>query len=144
VLRTGIGLLSIEAEDTVYTAKLLRDAGVDLIDCSTGGISGKERPQRMTIEEGFQVPFARQVREEVGIATMAVGFLWDPETCEDIVSSGSADMIALARELLDDPNWPLRAAKQLGADPDFSTWPVEAGWWLAKRDRLLTRLGLRG
>ncbi len=74
---------------------------------------------------------------------MAVGFLWDGKVCEDIVHSGQADMIALARELLDDPNWPLRTAAELGYDENFSTWPVESGWWLGKRNRLLSRLGLR-
>ena len=133
----------IEAEDTIETAKQLKDAGVDLIDCSTGGIGGKERPRRMVIEEGFQVPFAEQVRREAETATMAVGFLWGAERCEEIVANDQADMIALARELLDDPNWPLHAAAILQADEGHKLWPVEAGWWLMKRDRLLKKLGIR-
>lgn len=133
----------IEAEDTVEVARALRQAGVDMIDCSTGGIGGKERPVRMEIAQGFQVPFAARVRAEAQMPTMAVGFLWDAAKCEEIIAKGEADMVALAREVLDDPNWPLHAAAQLGADEGHGMWPVEAGWWLVKRDRLLSKLGLR-
>lgn len=133
----------IEVEDAAETAKALKTAGVDMIDCSTGGIGGKDRPRRMVIEQGFQVPFAEKIRDTVGVASMAVGFLWDAELCEDLVKAGKADMIALARELLDDPNWPLHAATKLGADENHAMWPVESGWWLMKRDRLLSKLGLR-
>ena len=133
----------IESEDTVETARALADAGVDMIDCSTGGIGGRERPKRMKIEQGFQVPFASDVRREAGVATMAVGFLWDAAACEAVVADGHADMVALARELLDDPNWPLHAAAKLGADEGHEKWPVESGWWLMKRDRLMSKLGLR-
>ena len=133
----------IEVEDAVETAKALKAAGVDMIDCSTGGIGGKDRPRRMVIEQGFQVPFAERIRESAGVASMAVGFLWDAKVCGDLVSSGKADMIALARELLDDPNWPLHAAQKLGADQNHSMWPVESGWWLMKRERLLSKIGIR-
>jgi len=133
----------LEVEDTVATAKALKAAGVDMIDCSTGGIGGKERPRRMKIEQGFQVPFSEQVRTEANIATMAVGFLWDADACEDAVAHQKADMVALARELLDDPNWPLHAAAELGANDNHALWPVEAGWWLMKRDRLLKKLAIR-
>ena len=97
----------------------------------------------MVIEEGFQVPFAAQVREQADMATMAVGFLWNAQSCDDVISAGKADMIALARELLDDPNWPLRNAAKLGADENHASWPIESGWWLMKRERLLSKLGLR-
>ncbi len=133
----------VEVEDTVETAKALKAAGVDIIDCSTGGIGGKDRPRRMVIEQGFQVPFAEQIRKEADMPTMAVGFLWDAKACDDLVSNGQADMVALARELLDDPNWPLHAAAKLEADENHAAWPIESGWWLMKRDRLLSKLGLR-
>jgi len=133
----------IEIEGAIETAKCLSNEGVDMIDCSTGGIGGKDRPSRMVISQGFQVEFAKRIKEEAHIATMAVGFLWDPQFCEGIVKNNEADMVALARELLDDPNWPLRAASQLECDPDYQLWPVESGWWLQKRERLLQKLGLR-
>ncbi|KAB7613683.1 NADH:flavin oxidoreductase/NADH oxidase [Amylibacter sp. SFDW26] len=133
----------VEVEDTVETAKALKAAGVDIIDCSTGGIGGKDRPRRMVIEQGFQVPFAEQIRKDADLPTMAVGFLWDAKACADLISNGQADMVALARELLDDPNWPLHAAAELEADENHAAWPIESGWWLMKRDRLLKKLGLR-
>ena len=133
----------IETEDTVETARLLAGEGVDMIDCSSGGIGGRDRPRRMTIEQGFQVPFAERVRREAGIASMAVGFLWDPEACDAVINDGRAEMVALARELLDDPNWPLHAAAQLGIDKDHAMWPPESGWWLRRRARLSDKLGLR-
>ncbi|WP_299987795.1 NADH:flavin oxidoreductase/NADH oxidase [uncultured Ruegeria sp.] len=133
----------LTVEDTVEIAKALRSAGVDLIDCSSGGIGGKERPQRMSIAQGFQVPFAAQIRAKADIPTMAVGFLWDSKICDAVIERGDADMIALGRELLDDPNWPLHCVTQLEGDADHARWPIEAGWWLMKRDRLLSKLGLR-
>lgn len=133
----------VEIDETVQTAAVLKSVGVDLIDCSSGGIGGKDRPRRMVIEEGFQTPFAAQVRKDVQIATMAVCFLWAPKTCDDIVANGQADMIALAREVLDDPNWPLRSTQMLMNDETFADWPKEFGWWLNPRDRLLKKLGLR-
>ena len=133
----------LEIEDTVAVAHALKKEGVDIIDCSTGGIGGKDRPRRMKIEQGFQVPFAEQVKREADLASMTVGFLWDAHRCEDIIAAGQADMIAIARELLDDPNWVLHAAQALEADVDHKLWPVESGWWLMKRQRLLDKLGLR-
>lgn len=133
----------LEIEDTVAVARALKKEGVDMIDCSTGGIGGKDRPRRMKIEQGFQVPFAEQVKREANLASMTVGFLWDAHRCEDIIAAGQADMIAIARELLDDPNWVLHAAQALEADVDHKLWPVESGWWLMKRQRLLDKLGLR-
>ena len=133
----------LEVEEVIETARALKAAGVDMIDCSTGGIGGKERPRRMTLGQGFQVPFAARIRNEADIATMAVGFLWDADVCERALAEGKADMVALARELLDDPNWPLHAAATLDADQGHAMWPIEAGWWLMKRDRLVQKLGLR-
>jgi len=133
----------LEVEDVIDIARALAAEGVDMIDCSTGGIGGRERPRRMKIERGFQVPFAERIRREAGIATMAVGFLWNAKACQAIIENGNADMIAMARELLDDPNWPLHAAAKLGADEGYAMWHSEFGWWLDKRDRLVRKLGLR-
>ena len=133
----------LEVGDTIEVVNALKAEGVDMIDCSSGGIGGKERPHRMKLEQGFQTPFAAQIREQSEIATMAVGFLWDATYCEDLIADGKADMVALAREILDDPNWPLHAARALGADENHAMWPVESGWWLMKRDRLMSKLQLR-
>ncbi len=136
----------IEVEETVDVAAALKAEGVDMIDCSSGGIGGqgdRNRPRRMTLAQGFQVPFAARVRDGADMAAMAVGFLWDAKVCEDLLAAGQADMVALARELLDNPNWPQHAAAELGLNGDFGLWPIESGWWLQKRDRLSRKLGLR-
>ncbi|MEM8793029.1 MAG: NADH:flavin oxidoreductase/NADH oxidase [Pseudomonadota bacterium] len=133
-------------EETVELARWLNEAGVDMIDCSTGGIGGmggRERPSLMPLSENFQVPFAAQVRNQTGVPSMAVGLIWDAEAAERIIANGDADMVALARELLDHPNWPLQAMATLGADERFNAWPPEFGWWLDKRERVCTKLGLR-
>lgn len=133
----------LEIDDTVIIARHLKEAGVDMIDVSSGGISGKERPRRMELKQGFQVPFATQISQETDLATMGVGFLWDADVCEQLIAKNQVDMIALARELLANPNWPQHAAQQLGLNNDHDLAPVEAGWWLMKRDRLLNKLGIR-
>ena len=133
----------LEIEDTVKITQALQNAGVDMIDVSTGGVGGKERPRRMKIEQGFQIPFANDLKAATGIATMGVGFLWDGKYCEQLVDSGQVDMIAVARELIANPNWPLQSAIELGINENHELAPIEAGWWLMKRDRLLKKLGLR-
>ncbi len=97
--------------DTVEVARWLGEQGVDLIDCSSGGIApGITIP----VGEGYQVPFATQIRREAQIATAAVGMITRPEHADAIVRNGDADLVLLGRELLRDPHWPLRAARALG------------------------------
>ncbi len=136
-----------EAEDTVALAKGLKDNGVDLIDCSTGGIGAGHdesfKPRRMALAQGFQLPYAERLKKEADIATMGVGFLWDPEVAQAAIAEGKVDMVALARELLDNPNWPLQAARKLGDDKDYSFWKPQFGWWLNKRQRIMDKLNLR-
>jgi 2,4-dienoyl-CoA reductase-like NADH-dependent reductase (Old Yellow Enzyme family) len=104
---------------SVRFATALRERGVDLVDCSSGGLVGNVK---IPVEPGYQVPFARAVKAEAGIATGAVGLITEPAQAEAIIASGSADAVLLARELMRDPNWPLRAARALGADVP---WPVQ-------------------
>ncbi|MCX7861287.1 NADH:flavin oxidoreductase/NADH oxidase [Chloroflexus sp.] len=99
--------------DTAEVARMLRARGVDLIDCSSGGIApGIAIPTG----EGYQVPFAAHIRREAQIATAAVGMITRPEHADAIVRNGEADLVLLGRELLRDPHWPLRAARALGHD----------------------------
>ncbi|MEP7339728.1 MAG: NADH:flavin oxidoreductase/NADH oxidase [Acidobacteriota bacterium] len=106
------------AQSVEFSARL-QAAGVDLIDCSTGGlVPGVKIP----VGPGYQVPFAAAIRKEVGIATGAVGMITEPVQAEQIVSSGEADAVFLARAMLRDPYWPFHAAKTLGADVP---WPVQ-------------------
>jgi 2,4-dienoyl-CoA reductase-like NADH-dependent reductase (Old Yellow Enzyme family) len=108
-----------DVPQTVELARLLKEDGVDLIDCSSGGnVSGV----RIPFAPGFQVPFAEQVRREAGIATAAVGLITEAAQADEIIRSGRADLVLLARELLRDPHWPLHAAQQLGhGEP----WPAQ-------------------
>ncbi len=104
--------------DTLALARLLQATGqVDLIDCSSGGIAPT---QRIPTYPGYQVPFAEAVRREVGMASGAVGLITAPEHAEEVVANGRADLVFLARGLLADPAWPLRAARMLGAPPPLA------------------------
>ena len=107
------------AEETVELARHLRDHAVDLIDVSSGGMV---LDARIPVGPGFQVPFASRIRAEVGIPTAAVGMITDPGQANEIVASGQADMVFLAREMLRDPYWPLHAAAALG---ERASWPVQ-------------------
>jgi 2,4-dienoyl-CoA reductase-like NADH-dependent reductase (Old Yellow Enzyme family) len=104
---------------TVELARLLAARGVDLVDCSTGGlVPGATIP----VAPGYQVRFAERVRREAGVATGAVGLITTPEQADAVVREGHADLVLLARQLLRDPHWPLRAAKALGVE---ARWPVQ-------------------
>ncbi len=123
-----------QLEDTVALSRALKDLGVDIVDCSSGGIAGGATSARGAKRQpGFQVPYAEQVRHEVGIPTIAVGLITHPEQAEAILVNGQADLVAIAREALVDPMWALHAAQSLGHDTDFATWPQQSGWWLAVR-----------
>lgn len=100
-----------DIEQAVELARRLKAAGVDLIDCSSGGaIPGVKIP----VGPGYQVPLAERIRREAGIATAAVGMISEPAQADAIVRSGQADLVLLARELLRDAYWPAHAAKALG------------------------------
>ena len=106
-------------DDSVVVAGWLRELGVDLIDVSSGGVSPH---QDITPGPGYQVAMAARIRREAGIPTAAVGMITEPAQAEAILAEGSADMVALARVLLRDPQWPLRAAHELGAE---APWPPQ-------------------
>ena len=105
-------------DDTVEVAKRLAARGdVDLIDCSSGGVSNEQTIP--SLHPGYQVPFAEAIRHRAGIATGAVGMITEPTHAAEIVANGRADVVLLARALLADPGWPLRAAKVLGVKPEL-------------------------
>lgn len=123
-------------EDTVVLATELKRIGVDVMDCSSSGIAGSATanvPRKR--QPGFQVAYAERVRQDVGMATMAVGLITHAQQAEAILAQGRADLIAIGREALVNPMWALHAAQTLGADPDFATWPEQSGWWLAAREK---------
>jgi 2,4-dienoyl-CoA reductase-like NADH-dependent reductase (Old Yellow Enzyme family) len=101
-----------DIDESVELARRLKAVGVDLIDCSSGGAVPH---QKIALGPGYQVPFAARIRKETGVATGAVGMITTPQQAEEIVGSGQADMVLLAREFLRDPYFPLHAAKALGS-----------------------------
>jgi 2,4-dienoyl-CoA reductase-like NADH-dependent reductase (Old Yellow Enzyme family) len=101
-------------EDSVALARDLKTRGVDLVDCSSGGNAAHAT---IPLGPGYQVPFAERVRREAGIPTGAVGLITDAQQAEEILQSGRADVIVMARQLLRDPYWPMHAARALGDTP---------------------------
>lgn len=104
---------------SLQLCRWLKEAGIDLIDCSSGGLTPDAN---IPAGPGFQTPFASAIRQETGIAVGAVGLITAPEQAEQIVATGLADAVFLARELLRDPYWPLHAVHKLGAE---AAWPVQ-------------------
>ena len=122
-------------EDTVALSKELKDRDIDLVDCSSGGISGdSEMPMVPRIEQ-FQAGFADWVRREAGIMTIAVGGITQAQQAEDILQSGRADLVALAREFLWNADWAAHAAKELGAVDPYGQMPHEYAYRLRQREK---------
>jgi len=109
----------VTLDDTVATARALRDHGVDAIHCSSGGLVSARPPD---VGPGYQVPFAARVRQEAAIPTVAVGLITAPEYADALIRTGQADLVALGRELLRHPHWPLDAARALKHD---IAWPKQ-------------------
>lgn len=124
-------------DDTVVFARELKARGVDVIDCSSGGIAGAATAAQVTRSLGFQVPFAERVRNEADIPTMAVGIILEAQQAEAILQNGQADLIAIGRQSQFNPNIALHWAHDLGINTRFEDWSPEYGWWLEKRIRTL-------
>ena len=121
-------------EDSAGFAKELHAKGVDVIDCSSGGMSGGSvvdpgRPPGY----GYQVAYAAGVRKIAQVMTMAVGHIIHADQAEQILRDGSADLVAIGREMLHNPNWPMDAAEKLGVEKPFALVPAPYGYWLEKR-----------
>lgn len=129
-------------DDTVIYARELKTRGIDVIDCSSGGLFGSATAARVKRTWGFQVPYAERVRREAGIKSMAVGLIVDPFQAEDILQKGQADLIAIAREALANPCWPQTAEITLGRKPSdaMDDWPVQYGWWMKHRERAIAQI----
>jgi 2,4-dienoyl-CoA reductase-like NADH-dependent reductase (Old Yellow Enzyme family) len=121
-------------EESVRLSRHLKEKGADVVDCSSGGLlafspKDSERSRRY----GYQVPYAEKIRREAGIMTMSVGHIVHADQAEAILQEGRSDLVALGRELLYNPNWPMDAAQKLSADPDFALLPAQYSYWLGKR-----------
>lgn len=122
-------------DDSVALASRLARAGVDVVDCSSGGLGERTTTRMLRRPEGYQVPYAERIRAESDVATMAVGLITTPAYADAVVREGRADLVAIGREALQNPHWALGAARALGVDESFAHWPKPWGWWLDKRDR---------
>lgn len=116
-----------DIEQSVVLAGHLQKLGVDLVDVSSGGTLPKAR---IPVGKGYQVPFARRIREETGVMTGAVGLITEPGHANEIITGGDADLVFLARELLREPYWALKAATALECEP---SWPVQYGYAVKRR-----------
>lgn len=129
-------------EDSVELSRQLKATGVDVIDCSSGGNSPKGATNaNLKRGPGYQADFARQIRDEAKIMTQAVGFIRTGLFAEQLLQQQKADLIAVGREYLYNPNWALHAAEQLGVTGNFENWPVQYAWWLEKWQKGLKASG---
>ncbi len=118
-----------DIEQSVVLSRELKARGVDLIDVSSGALIPTAR---IPVAKGYQVPFARRIRDEAGIATGAVGLITEAGYANEIVTGGDADLVFLARELLREPYWALKAQQHLGEEP---TWPTQYGYAIKRRSK---------
>ena len=123
----------VTIDDSVAYARELKAIGYDVVHCSSSGFDGATIP----VGPLYQVPLAEAVRKGADVATAAVGLITKAEDAERILENGQADLIALARQALDDPNWPLHAMRDLVAGDTYGNWPLQAGYAVRNKDRAL-------
>jgi 2,4-dienoyl-CoA reductase-like NADH-dependent reductase (Old Yellow Enzyme family) len=126
-------------EDSVTFARALAARGVDLVDCSTGGMKLPRDKNLVARTPGFQVPFAARIRREAQIATMAVGLILEPKQAEEILEAGEADLVAFAREMLANPNFAAQAGLELEGSSGWDLWSDQYRYWLERRAKTLKR-----
>lgn len=120
-------------EESARIAKVIKAKGVDVVDCSSGGITDHAPILGKEIKYGYQVPLSEHVRKHADIMTMAVGLIIHGDQAEQILRDGRADLVAVGREILHNPNWPMDAALKLGVDGAFRNVPPQFGFWLGTR-----------
>jgi 2,4-dienoyl-CoA reductase-like NADH-dependent reductase (Old Yellow Enzyme family) len=127
-------------EDSTQLAHSLKEIGVDVVDCSSGGLTGPSTAARVKRALGFQVPFARHIRDSVGIKTMSVGLIIKGSQAEEILQSRGSDLIAIGREALKNPNFALVARDEMSVSHNFEDWPEQYGWWLEIQKNILEKI----
>ncbi|MEO3470718.1 hypothetical protein AAFN86_02545 [Roseomonas sp. CAU 1739] len=132
-------------KDSLAFAHAMKPLGVDVVDCSSGGIGGSATgSKRIPRGYGFQLPYAADIRRETGLASMAVGLIIGPHQAEAALADGESDLIAIGREAMNNSNWALMARGVLepGTTEDvFARWPPQHGWWMEKRAAVMEALG---
>jgi 2,4-dienoyl-CoA reductase-like NADH-dependent reductase (Old Yellow Enzyme family) len=116
-----------DVEQSVALAGRLKELGIDLVDVSSGGLVPRAR---IPVGKGYQVPLSRRIRHGAGVRTGAVGLITEARHANELVTRGDADLVLLARELLREPYWAIKAQQELGAEP---TWPISYGYAVKRR-----------
>lgn len=129
-----------QLDDSIALASELKARGVDVVDCSSSGISGTATAAQGQQPLGFRTAYSSRIGTEADVTTMVVGLILKAEQAEQIIGDGLADLVAIGREALFDPYWARHAAYALGADPEFTDWPDQYGWWLVRREPLVRDL----
>ena len=138
----GGGDAGWKIEDSLTIAPLLAERGVDIIDCSSGGIQGAATVANSFRGLNYQVPYADQIKNIAKVSSMAVGIILTGKQAEEILQSGKADLIAIGRQALYDPYWPLHARQELNDNPNFDHWEETSAWWMRRRASSFVQLGL--
>jgi 2,4-dienoyl-CoA reductase-like NADH-dependent reductase (Old Yellow Enzyme family) len=125
---------SWSVDDTVALARAAKERGVAVVTTSSGGIAGPGTAAPVPRVPGYHVPYAERVRRETGVMTVAVGLITEARRAEEILQKGQADFIALAREFLWNPHWPVHAARELGVPGYLDLLPRGYAWWLKRRE----------
>ena len=126
-------------DDNVKLSKALKLAGIDVIDCSSGGITGSPVLTKSRIIPGFQVPYSEKIKKEADINSMAVGAIISADQANDIIFKNRADLVALGRELLADTQWVYKAAMHFNLEDAKSYLPDSYSFYLSRRDEFLDR-----
>jgi 2,4-dienoyl-CoA reductase-like NADH-dependent reductase (Old Yellow Enzyme family) len=121
--------------DTLALTAALKERGVDVIDCSSGGIQGDSTMSVVPWVQGHHVPYASRIKAETGLMTAAVGMITEAQQAEDIIAGGHADIVALAREVLWNGDWAAQAARELGLSDPFSLLPTAYANRLRRREK---------
>lgn len=127
----------VTVDDSIAYARELKTLGIDAIHCTSGGFDGAKVP----VAPLYQVPLAEAVRRGAGMATAAVGLITTAQEAEQVLQTGQADLIALARQALDDPNWAHHAMRALVGGDTYATWPKQSGYAVRFKEKVLGRLG---
>ncbi len=128
----GVGV-GWQLEDSIAFARELKKLGIDMIDCSSGGFKLPAENNLVARTTGFQLPFSEQIRHEAGLPTIGVGLIRTGEQAAVALQDGRADLIALGRELLWNPNWPMQLATAHDEANGWKLMPQQYGWWLRRR-----------
>ena len=126
-------------QDNIELAKALKVAGVDVVDCSSGGITGSPVLTKSKIIPGFQVPYSEKIKNEAEINSMAVGAIINPDQANEIILNKRADLVAIGRELLADTQWVYKAATHFNLENAKSYLPDSYSFYLSRRDDFLDR-----